>query len=664
MNDSGPLPSADELAGHRNETVEPTGDVTRLLKAAQPEADAGPSSSVLTAEWALWGKDEQQTAYHVLRCSTGALTGDDFTEIITRYGLGVKPDLPQYTVCWIPGPQGRPEHVAVGIHELADADPQHSGGRSRHVGGRVVEYVRLFCIRYADLAELAPTYTELVAAVKDYLLPPGLAKPLRIELQSAEQAAPGRGPHPELAAEVAVLLLTGRPVCILNADQIPAATRLEFIDGVLALLPYGLRATLSASTWASSTAQDLKFRLFFASAPREDGGRTIHLRWDKGRQTRIERGRYEAAEVYRDWLASAGPGAIAGLASMGAPVRFAEDEIRERITFLPSDKSVAETLAELDESIRAANWPVVSEQVRRLKRFIATALQKPADRAVYRSLIVRYGLFADHEKLHASTKKSLYNTLLQLAYDQSLSYADYCEIEDSVGGRPGWTLRTVLLNTRLNVLGYVLAAQAGPGSSYEGLAEQLDWQDWRAGNLLAILEREIDLVRPRHRETLIDFTMYYLTARAEDSPRVLAAHGYLSGLLERAFPGDQRMQQGRLEAVLEFVYGSELSKSQIVEVFGQPRLAPTKALEAAVAKLAPAKARRFIAETASYARLSQAGYAQDAAMLRGSRVAGRPRLPREVAGPVIPNGTKIAIGIVLTLAIIAVLLVWLRMSRG
>jgi hypothetical protein len=656
VSDRGLLPPeremAGELAGGRDETIEPTGDITRLLSVAQPEADEGPLPA-LNAEWALWGKDERQTAYHVLRCSDGVLAADDFREIITRYGLGVKPDLPQYTVCWIPGPHGRPEHIAVGIHELADPDPQLSGERSRHVGGRVVEYVRLFCVRYADLAELAPTYAELVAGVVDYQLPPRVVHPLRIELPSAEQAAdPGPGPHPQLAAEVAVLLLTGRPVCILNADQVPAARRLAFIDGVLSLLPYGLRAALSASTWASSNAQDLKFRLFFASAPREDGGRTIHLDWDEERHTKLEPGRYEAADLYQDWLNRAGPSAIAGLASMGAPVRFAEREIRDRITTLPSDRTVAQTLADLDASIRAANWPLVSEQVKRLKRFVPAASQKPEDRVVFQSLIARYALFADHQKLHGSTKKSLYNTLLRLAYDESVSYAGYCQIEESVGRKPGGTLRTVLLRSRLNFLAYILAAESEPGHS-EAVMDQLEFHRLPSGKLLDFLDQDIDAILPRHRRTLLDFALYYLRTRAENAPQVLIDRGYLSALLDRAFPGDQRPQQSRLESILTFVYGHALSRAQITEVFEQPALAPSKAVEAAVAQLAPPKATRFIEESVSYARLSRAGYAEEATKLRAASRRRRRAAPKD-RPPVIPTGTKIAVAVALALAILAV----------
>ncbi len=255
MSDRGLRPPDGELAAGRDETIEPTGDITRLFNVSQPEADGDPPPAVI-AEWALWGKDEKQTAYHVLRCSEGVLAADDFREIITRYGLGVKPDLPQYTVCWIPGPHGRPEHIAVGIHELADPDPQRSGGRSRHVGGRVVEYVRLFCVRYTDLAELAPTYAELVAAVKDYQLPAGDATPLRIELPSADQAAvPGQGPHQELVDGM-------KGAKYLVQFGIRSASTSSFMRNRLLPDPYyGFLDSLSKADYSKSTPPRLTIEL-------------------------------------------------------------------------------------------------------------------------------------------------------------------------------------------------------------------------------------------------------------------------------------------------------------------------------------------------------------------------------------------------------------------
>ncbi len=104
----------------------------------------------------MWGKEARETGYHVLGCSTGPLRDRDFSEVITRYSPGDLDELPQYTVSWIPGANREPEYVAIGIHELAPADPRHADRRSpRDAVGRAIVYVRLFCVRYADMAEHA-----------------------------------------------------------------------------------------------------------------------------------------------------------------------------------------------------------------------------------------------------------------------------------------------------------------------------------------------------------------------------------------------------------------------------------------------------------------------------------------------------------------------------
>jgi hypothetical protein len=55
---------------------------------------------------------------------------------------------------------------------------------------------------------------------------------------------------------------------VLKAQQIPVDERLGFIDTVMALLPYGFRAKMTAATWTRATYRDHRFRLFFSDAPR------------------------------------------------------------------------------------------------------------------------------------------------------------------------------------------------------------------------------------------------------------------------------------------------------------------------------------------------------------------------------------------------------------
>jgi hypothetical protein len=657
--DSG-MPGTPSIGVSGDGTAGPTEAVTAALKVGQSEEGAPPLT--LLAEWALWGKDERDTGYHVMRCSKGDLDAEVFSNIIRRYQSGVKPSLPQYTVCWRPGLQRRPEYLAVEIHEVIEPGSPSSGDRRRNVGGRVVEYVRMFCFRYEDVAGFGASYTELVKAVADIPLLEGQTERIEVELPPGFEPGIPADSERQLAEDVAVTLLTGSPVCVLDADGVPAERRLAFIDLVMSLLPFGLRATLSASTSASTTTQDLRLRLYFSNAPREDGGRTSHVSWSRPGFARIAQG-HEAARLYKEWLRDAGPGAIGGLTGLTAPIRFTEAEELQMLTRLPNDKSVAETLAELSGKLRAVDQPAVSAIVKRLKRYLASP-QDPADRAVYRSLMLKYGLFGEHSGIHGNVRSSVYRTLLSLGFEMPLSYAAYCEIEDSVGGQPSWTLRQVLLGNKLNVLACVRAALAGPGIEYDQLRDAVVVPDIRAVRLLGILEREMDSIRPRHRADLIDFTLWYLSSpeslsdqwRAAEGPRTdLFDRGYLSGLLARAFPDDQAKQRDRLIEILKYVHGERLGPRQIRDIFEAPRLYPGPAVEAAVKRLTLPQHRRFVEKQAAAARLRHAGHAEEVTKLLQpsnwslSWPAGRSR-PRPVTEP---DRGKLVFAFAVGLAIIA-----------
>ena len=117
----------------------------------------------LTAEWALWGKEGNESDYRVLACSAGTLTPFDFAYFVRRYAPGTADRLPQYTVGWIPAEDGAPEFVVVAIHEHAPYRPARPGSRSRYDAlGREIVFIRLFCGRYADLAEHGVSYAELL----------------------------------------------------------------------------------------------------------------------------------------------------------------------------------------------------------------------------------------------------------------------------------------------------------------------------------------------------------------------------------------------------------------------------------------------------------------------------------------------------------------------
>ena len=623
-----------------------TGELTLLREADRPEDEASAPPAVL-AEWALWGKDAHESAYHVLRCSEGTFDPDDFREIITRYSAGVKDDLPQYTVCWIPGEGGVPAYVAVGIHELADVDPQRSGGRSRHdANGREIEFVRLFCVRYADLAEHAVSYRELVRAVHDQLLRSGLSGPIKVELPAQTAPNAATGPPRALAENVATLLLATRQVCVLGAEDAAADDRLAFIDTVMALLPYGLRCTMSASTWASSTAQDLKLRLFFSNAERSNGGQTSYVTWGQPSEICLTGPAAEAADLYLSWLRNAGPRAAGSLLFETDPVRFSEAEIRQMIGNLPKDKSVTATLEQLASSLRENNVSAIRAAVQRLKRHLA-GRPDPSDRIEYRRLIAWHGLLNDRDRLHRSTLASVYRVVLRLAFDVPLSYASYCEIEDCLGSPPRGLLRGVMIELRFaDYLSWVLAHLAVDRPDAGMLMESLHRQGMWSAAPLSLVERHVGgLLRPAHAKIALDFAVSYLRRYADDPRAELAGRGYLARALEIVYADDRGAQVTRLLDYLRFVFGGPLSRGQISGIFQQPGLYPSIALEAAIVRMTRRRrVRRYISEQAMIARFRDAGLPYEPAMVRRTR---RPRSLSADAWSAMPRPVRLVAGFLL-----------------
>jgi len=630
----------------RDEGITLTSEMVRQLDREQPPDDTSAAPSV-TAEWALWGKEANETAYRVLRCSDGNFGVDDFREIITRYASGVKEELPQYTVCWIPSGQGHPAYLAVAIHELADPDPRRSGERSRTAGGREIEYVRLFCVCYAEMAELGVSYTELVESVREYQLPPGDTAPITVALLS-ETATQHVASFRSMIENVAALLLTTRPVCVLGAEGTTAEERLLFIELVMSLLPYGLRTRLSASTWASSTAQDLKLRLFFANARRDDGSETSYVTWGVPQQLNLSAPEYDAVRLYLSWLRQIGSGAAPALTEVVTPLRFTQTDIRRMVASLPRDRSVTETLNELADSLRKDDRTGIRGAVDRLKRHLASQ-ERLADRAACRQLIFRRGLLKDHLGLNPSTKASVYRVLLRLAFDTPVTYTSYCEIEHAIGGRPRGALRSVLLKFRFSsFIPLILAATAEPSFRDQELLVALFQQGIHSD---APIDEVADLagsIAPEHRAIVYDFALRYLRYAAEDPWREIKRRGYLAETLEGLFPGNIKEQRTRLEEILRFGYGERLSQDQIDDLFDHSGLYPTAALEEAVRSLAASpRAVGLIAQHAAFARLSNAGYAEDALILtRGAGERSRPPIRETVR--LIPRGT-IYTGIIILL---------------
>ena len=67
------------------------------------------------------------------------------------------------------------------------------------------------------------------------------------------------------------MLLAG-PVTVTGPDMPKVAERVQFLDAVAALLPYGYRASLNAASW-SDTGAGARFRIVFANRARDEASR-------------------------------------------------------------------------------------------------------------------------------------------------------------------------------------------------------------------------------------------------------------------------------------------------------------------------------------------------------------------------------------------------------
>jgi hypothetical protein len=579
-----------------------------LPEAAEPR--------VIAAEWALWGKEAHETGYHVLRCSRGALREKDFSEAVTRYSPGEIEGLPHYTVSWIPGANREPEYIALGVHELASADPRQAGGRSRvDAVGREIVFVRLFCLRYADLAERAVTYggqalgyQDLIQAVAGIQPPAGATELARVTLPAEPSPIIKRGDIRKQAEQVAAVLLTGRQVCVLGAYDIPVTERLQFIDTVMAMLPYGMRATMSAATWASSTSQELKLRLFFADGRRAGGRLAIGGR-PRAEDLLMEWGKFDkidisdqAARLYQLWLNDMKSEAPAMLASQVDPVRFAATDVRHMVGNLPKDKSVLATLDDLARVLGAAelDQAAIMDSTKRLQRYLAGEDQ-PADAVEvqdeYRRRVCRFRLLADNG-LTPRPKGKLYDQLLRMAFGPALTYAGYREIEVSVGVPLHTSLRSALARFEVSGwLAFILART--PQAGFRGGDVLMGGGGVPVGEPLEELIAGVRsrTLEPAHAERVLDWVLRDLRASSINPGAPLAEHGYFVSACEYAYRNDPGAQVRQLRRVLSIAFdprSGRLGRPEIDTVFAYLNCPPTPALGDAITLMTTSRNRDYV----------------------------------------------------------------------
>ncbi len=240
-------------------------------------------NTTVSAGWALMGKEpNSDDEYAVLRSGGGFFPRAGFDEILRRFTPGTPPPrsieeslpdaLPWVTVSYAP----RNGETVLGIAVRTWSD-QVDGAR------RPIATTSYLCVPFADLAATPVSYAALYSAVRDAEVagrPDGSAPvPVTLTpLHADELTTSIEQIGLTLVATTAALLLT-HPVSVLGAptgdpDE-QMAQRLRFLDAVAALLPYGQRSKLVASTWADAGSAH-RIRLAFTNRPRP--GHTT-VRW-------------------------------------------------------------------------------------------------------------------------------------------------------------------------------------------------------------------------------------------------------------------------------------------------------------------------------------------------------------------------------------------------
>ena len=274
------------------------------------------------AEWALHGKRLDRQGYRVLARSTGELSAQNFEEAISRFSPGTPGQLPQVTVSYLQDSTrpGGSYYLALTTHQYADQLYDDDEQLKYDDDGRRIMVSSYFCAPYQRLATGSVSYQAMYRALDRNPLPLENGPPLPITMAVPGPSAP---PVDDLALKAAVLLLTGRPVCVLvGAEQTSMDERLQFIDAVMALLPYGLRSRMAAATWTRPTHRDHKFRLFFSDVARSVDPPDHVLHWGRPETAPRLTKDYDYAHEYQQWLADKISQPTAELARLPTPLRF------------------------------------------------------------------------------------------------------------------------------------------------------------------------------------------------------------------------------------------------------------------------------------------------------------------------------------------------------
>lgn len=237
----------------------------------------------LDVHWALYGKQPGSREDYKILAASALFSYDEFGSIIAHFSPGTPPaqrqspaedragrhsagDLPWVILNWA----GRDDELQLGL-AIQRATSEVDG-----VGRQIAE-TSYFCVSFAALTALTEhpnvvSFEDLYQAVHDLSLPRQDGLPITVRVPRLD--------HGELAKRIASLgehavslvadrVLRGQ-VSVTRANDSSLIERLRFLDAVAAMLPYGFRTKLAASTWSDSGVRH-RMRLAFADRPYSGG---------------------------------------------------------------------------------------------------------------------------------------------------------------------------------------------------------------------------------------------------------------------------------------------------------------------------------------------------------------------------------------------------------
>jgi hypothetical protein len=583
-----------------------------------------PATTSVIAQWALRGKQPDGEDYRILACSTGELTRANFADALSRFQLGELNTLPQVSVSYARhGTHPNLNYVALAIHWYATEGQRYADGVSqRDNQGRPTAYTSYFCLPYRDLAVAAAGYRATYEALCGVTLSVTDGAPREVPI-----AMPAlRIPADDLAVRVAPLVLTGQPVCVLGAEDTSMLDRLEFIDAVMELLPYGFRSRMTAATWTRATNRNHRFRLFFSSAPRMDKSDCV-VNWG-GHPDQVPVPGGEAGE-YLDWLQdNIGPlarlpdltteigfGLKAPLqaleAVLGARHRF---HIRRRPPAAVSNGRPGpppavpapvqgdpgeEALAYCAEHVKLDNPTRLRSDIAFLRKFADGEISQDS-RLRYQDLIRQLGLLRSDFPVEDKYRERLYEALLRLAFGTPLNYKAYCTVESCAAIDHGAAPQQQLLAAIMKC-GFIEPLVSAIVYWHLGTTDEKKLNKWLVSGqvnvvrLIEFLDRDWPI--PQHARILCDVALAYLrrAPNCYESREVKAAlreHGFLAYALQKRHPDKDQYQIYALHQFLKVAYpqptatpGRDLSKAAIEEILVGSGPPPTPALLSAVLML-------------------------------------------------------------------------------